>query len=667
MTFFHSMKWKVVWPILLVMAIIITIMAAIIYWYTANHLEKQGAGMTETARFAVENAIKARNYSEQILEKEMIGQSVMLALLVEKGTNYDELVALSKRSGIDEFWLTDEKGNTTLTNMAPKVDFNFGSDPNGQAYEFMDLIEGKREVVTQPAQVRTVDDQVFKFVGVTGWNRPQIVQVGRNGQALTELEEMIGVQAILTNMKKELSDQVLTAAIVSGDGKALMSSDEAGISNGALEQFNKIKNEKDITFERLQVDNKKAMLYAAPLSNGTYLVLVLSNEVLTGIANIMFLLTIATLVLFVLLVPTLVSKQLHHMDEITNSLLQISKGEGDLTVRLDASGHDEMSKLASAFNLMIEKIQNIMRHVQANGEHENESTTQLVLSADQGKRESENISTHLQDVSDDSSAQFERSKHASTMINEMMNAIQTIASASTNVADLTVDAAQKAQLGDKALHNVTNQMEHIEKTVFDSSQSVKSLDEGAQEISKIVGMISGIAEQTNLLALNASIEAARAGEHGKGFAVVAGEVRNLAEQTQHALQQIAALIHKNEEKSKESLKMMGMVSEEVSEGRDMVNQISTYFSDIYQSVHEVTAKVQDFTATTEEMSAGSNEVSESLTMMTNLAQSSAQKTEEISRLTDHQLQVIQEIATSAQDTANQTKELQAMINRFKVS
>ncbi len=87
----------------------------------------------------------------------------------------------------------------------------------------------------------------------------------------------------------------------------------------------------------------------------------------------------------------------------------------------------------------------------------------------------------------------------------------------------------------------------------DADTAVDGLSVAAANVGEVVKLISDIASQTNLLALNATIEAARAGEAGKGFAVVAGEVKNLANQTAHATDQISAQISSMQASSQESV------------------------------------------------------------------------------------------------------------------
>ena len=86
-----------------------------------------------------------------------------------------------------------------------------------------------------------------------------------------------------------------------------------------------------------------------------------------------------------------------------------------------------------------------------------------------------------------------------------------------------------------------------------SAKEVESLGKNSEEVQNIVDLIKEIADQTNLLALNAAIEAARAGEQGRGFAVVADNVRQLAEKTVVAANEIAGMIERMQKEIKKSV------------------------------------------------------------------------------------------------------------------
>ena len=149
-----------------------------------------------------------------------------------------------------------------------------------------------------------------------------------------------------------------------------------------------------------------------------------------------------------------------------------------------------------------------------------------------------------------SSSQLEATSLSMAMLaertgNRASSAVTAAGDASGN-AKMVADAASNLSV---AVTEIGTQVEYASRTsrqaVEKASQTeeiVLSLSEAANEIGKVVGVITGIASQTNLLALNASIEASRAGDAGKGFSVVAGEVKALAQQTVHATHNITGLI-----------------------------------------------------------------------------------------------------------------------------
>ncbi len=140
-------------------------------------------------------------------------------------------------------------------------------------------------------------------------------------------------------------------------------------------------------------------------------------------------------------------------------------------------------------------------------------------------------------------------------------------------------------------------------------ETMASINESSKKIVDIIGVIDSIAFQTNILALNAAVEAARAGEQGRGFAVVASEVRNLAQRSAAAAQEIKTLI--------------GNSVERVEVGARLVDQAGSTMQDIVTSVRRVTDIMGEIALASQEQTAGIDLVNRAIGQMDEATQQNA--------------------------------------------
>ncbi len=168
-----------------------------------------------------------------------------------------------------------------------------------------------------------------------------------------------------------------------------------------------------------------------------------------------------------------------------------------------------------------------------------------------------------------------------------------------------------------------------------TNESVAKLGTSSQEIGNVVKVITSIAEQTNLLALNATIEAARAGEAGKGFAVVAGEVKELAQETARATEDIARRVEAIQADTTGAVAAIGEISA-------IIAQINDYQLTIASAVEEQTATTNEMSRGVTEAATGSGEIAVNIT---GVATAAASSTEVLAQMQDS-------VAELAQMSAN---------------
>lgn len=321
------------------------------------------------------------------------------------------------------------------------------------------------------------------------------------------------------------------------------------------------------------------------------------TEVSGAVEDIVFTQLIAIVVIFLVcacVLIALLNRFFKPLSGLQEALQNISKGDGDLTLRLPVNGNDEIAQISTAFNQFVGNINEIIAQVVNTGVGLGRSATEL-------RTQSLEALSRGQD-------QSEQTLLVVTSINEMIATINEISQNAAGAADSADAANSQTQSGRQTLQESTNTISTLADEMNNMSEVITSLAERTQSIGSILDVIRGISEQTNLLALNAAIEAARAGEAGRGFAVVADEVRNLATKTAHSTDEIQSMIDQLQNEAKNAVDAMDSNKSLTVQGTQATGEAQRALEAISEQVMAILDMNTQVATATEEQSSVANEI-----------------------------------------------------------
>lgn len=667
------LHFKITLPIVVLLIAVVTALSGISLYFAEQLIEGNMSQLAQSKLDEVKNIVFIKNVQASIKEKEInteyLGKAKILANIIKQNPefvqNNTDLLDMAESLGVEEIHITNENGIISWGTDASFYGKDINTDESIKPFAEA-LTNPEFELVQDPA-IRSVDNLLFQYAGVTRKDKPGIILIGAS-----PLKLLIGLkEADISNVSK---DSTFGAngfvIIVDKDSDTIVSHKNASIQGEKAAKFdwgNRIRESEYGEFKYFLDGIEYYMKYQVSENNILCATIPVKefNQGLGSLLRNTAIISLVALILCILIIYLLL--KLNITNEISK-LLKIIKtiGEGDLTKTVNIKSSKEFSLLSEGINMMTNNLKEIIGKGFEMTHSLRESGERLTSSADMSSKSVTEIATTINELAEGANDQADSATKGAMTAKDVLDKAEAISSSIEDTVNSTELTKNTVLEGVEIIKYQNEKMQESVASSISLGDSINDLSKRADEIGNIINVITSIADQTNMLALNAAIEAARAGEVGRGFAVVADEVRKLAEGSTKSTHQISDIIVQIQSSVQHAKEQASNSISVIEEQQKAVKYTQEAFDKINNATQEAASQVGKISEATEEIIKGIHLIVEVVESQAASSEQSAAGTEEISASVQEQTASTEEVAHIANGLIDVVDELSALINRFKV-